>query len=59
MKTGDVKAAPRLVDGRRKSLYQAMKDAGLEGCVSGPGDAARNHSKYLKGKPSAGKKAAT
>ena len=43
---------------KKPSLYEAMKAAGLEGCIAGPGDLAKNHSKYLKGKPRAPKKAA-
>lgn len=43
---------------KKPSLYEAMKAAGLEGCITGPGDLAKNHSKYLKGKPRAPKKAA-
>lgn len=38
-------------------FFKAMLDAGLVGCVSGPGDAARKHDKYLR-MPRAKKKAA-
>jgi hypothetical protein len=42
----------------KSPLFEALKKSGLIGCVSGPGDAARNHSLYLKGKPNARKKKA-
>jgi hypothetical protein len=40
------------------SLFDALDAAGLVGCIKGPTDLATHHSKYLKGRPRATKKAA-
>ena len=40
------------------SLFDTLDAAGLVGCVKGPTDLAVNHSKYLKCRPRATKKAA-
>lgn len=40
------------------SLFETLDAAGLVGCIKGPADLATNHSKYLKGRQRAPKKAA-
>jgi hypothetical protein len=39
------------------NLFDALDAAGLVGCIKGPTDLATHHSKYLKGRPRATKKA--